>query len=251
MALGVIDQSALAEIGKLKSIGLDGQLGGPVEFAAGIECLGQAELQLNAGLERESRDRPAGSRSRSGRPGGACRASREASRASAPGWRGSQLKASRNDRSAWSNSPSCSQTCARLTWHVAWPGSSRTASRKQSLAWSSRPSVCKTLPRPWCAAGETRLELDRCPIVADRGFEVSRAHQGQGQVAVNVGVVGVEPQGGSAAVDGSVVVAERAIGFAEVGVDHRRRPAEARPPGRSSCTACRGFPFWSAITPRR
>ena len=55
MTLGVINQSALAEIGKLKSIGLDGQFRGPVEFTAGVECVSQSEPQLNAGLERKGR----------------------------------------------------------------------------------------------------------------------------------------------------------------------------------------------------
>ena len=54
MAHGVIQHPALAEIGKLKGIGLDGQVGGPVELSAGFERLSQSESQLNGGLDRKS-----------------------------------------------------------------------------------------------------------------------------------------------------------------------------------------------------
>ena len=55
--------------------------------------------------------------------------------------------------------------------------------------------------------------------MADGGFEFSHTHQGQGQVQVNVGMVGIETKSCSAAFDRSVGVTERAISFAEVGVD--------------------------------
>ena len=40
--------------------------------------------------------------------------------------------------------------------------------------------------------------------------------QGKGEVAMNVGVVGFETQGGPATVDGAVEIAQHAIGFPQV-----------------------------------
>ena len=99
--------------------------------------------------------------------------------------------------------------------------------------------------------GELGPQADRFAKVLDRVVSVSQAIQQEPQVEVSLGVVGLKPQGGSAALDGAVGLTDGLVSLGKVGEDASDRSGLRVVARAINRTAFSGSPRWSATSPTR